>query len=51
MNSLQGPMLMVLSMAGFAAEDAIIKALSARVPVGQVTLCLIGFMGGGVLCH
>lgn len=35
---------MVLSMAGFAAEDAIIKALSGRVPVGQVTF-LIGFMG------
>lgn len=40
MNPLAGPLLMVASMAGFAAEDALIKALSARVPVGQIALLL-----------
>lgn len=35
---------MTLSMAGFAAEDAFIKAASAKVPVGQV-LIVMGLIG------
>ncbi|PVH28564.1 DMT family transporter [Pararhodobacter oceanensis] len=44
MNTLRGPMFMVLSMAGFAAEDALIKGLALRVPIGQIGLFL-GFGG------
>lgn len=40
MNSLQGPLLMVLAMAGFAAEDALVKTLSASLPPGEVALAL-----------
>jgi len=46
MQNLTASLMMVLSMAGFAAEDAIIKFLAATLPVGQVTV-LIGL--GGVL--
>jgi drug/metabolite transporter (DMT)-like permease len=35
---------MTLSMAGFAAEDAFIKAASAKVPVGQI-LIVMGMIG------
>jgi drug/metabolite transporter (DMT)-like permease len=44
MSTLRGPMLMVASMAAFAAEDAFIKALAATVPTGQIGLVL-GFGG------
>lgn len=40
MNNLRGILLMVASMAGFAVEDAFIKAASATVPVGQILLLL-----------
>lgn len=40
MSSLRGPLFMTLAMAGFAIEDALIKALAVRVPVGQVALTL-----------
>ncbi len=46
MNTLHGPLFMVASMAGFAAEDALIKALADSVPIGQIGI----FLGvGGVL--
>jgi drug/metabolite transporter (DMT)-like permease len=46
MNNLRGILLMVAAMAGFAVEDALIKAASATVPVGQILL----FLGiGGTL--
>ena len=44
MNNLRGILLMVASMAGFAVEDAFIKAASATVPVGQI-LILLGIGG------
>ncbi|GAB4265915.1 MAG: DMT family transporter [Pararhodobacter sp.] len=40
MSPLRGPLMMVASMAAFAAEDAMIKALAARVPAGQIGLVL-----------
>lgn len=40
MNNLRGILLMVASMAGFAMEDAFIKAASATVPVGQILVFL-----------
>lgn len=40
MSTLTGPIFMVASMAMFAAEDAVIKALSLSVPVGQVGVVL-----------
>jgi len=40
MNTLQGPLLMVAAMAGFAAEDALIKALSGYLPIGQIGILL-----------
>lgn len=46
MQNLTASLMMVLSMAGFAVEDAIIKFLAATLPVGQVMI----FIGlGGVL--
>lgn len=45
MASLQGPILMVAAMAGFAVEDAIIKTLATRMPPGQIALAL-GLIGG-----
>ena len=46
MNNLRGILLMVAAKAGFAVEDALIKAASATVPVGQILL----FLGiGGTL--
>lgn len=46
MSTLQGPIFMVVSMAWFAAEDALIKALAVRVPVGEIAI-LLGL--GGVI--
>lgn len=46
MDNLRGALLMILAMAGFAIEDAFIKALTDRVPSGQVLL-LIG-LGSGI---
>ncbi len=40
--------MMILAMAGFAVEDAIIKALSETLPTGQI-LILLG-LGGGLSC-
>lgn len=45
MDNLRGALLMVLAMAGFAVEDAFIKTVTARVPMGQV-LIYIGAGGG-----
>ncbi|MEL6548755.1 MAG: DMT family transporter [Pseudomonadota bacterium] len=47
MDNLRGAFLMTLAMAGFAAEDALIKALSASWPPGQVIL-FIGALGAPV---
>jgi len=44
MQNLTASLMMVLSMAGFAAEDAIIKFLAATMPVGQVMI-VIGLGG------
>jgi drug/metabolite transporter (DMT)-like permease len=44
MENIRGITLMVLAMAGFAIEDAMIKAMSASMPVGQVII-LLGFFG------
>jgi drug/metabolite transporter (DMT)-like permease len=43
-QNLRGILLMVLAMAGFAVEDAMIKAASVTVPVGQIMLliCIVG---------
>lgn len=38
--NLRGAVFMVLSMAGFAVEDALIKAAARVVPVGEVILCM-----------
>jgi drug/metabolite transporter (DMT)-like permease len=38
----RGILLMVLAMAGFAVEDAMIKAASVTVPVGQIMLLIAG---------
>ena len=45
MDNLRGAFLMVLAMAGFAAEDAFVKILSAQMPMGQV-LIYLGAGGG-----
>jgi drug/metabolite transporter (DMT)-like permease len=46
MQNLTASLMMVLSMAGFAVEDAIIKYLAATLPVGQVMI----FIGlGGIV--
>jgi drug/metabolite transporter (DMT)-like permease len=49
MGNLRASLLMVGAMAGFAIEDAIIKYLSAVMPVGQIVL-VIGAGGGAVFC-
>ena len=36
MDNMRGIVLMVLGMAGFAAEDMFIKLASANLPVGQI---------------
>lgn len=40
MSSLRAPLLMTLAMAGFSIEDALIKDMATRVPVGQVAILL-----------
>ncbi|UWR23820.1 DMT family transporter [Sulfitobacter sp. S190] len=47
MDNLRGAALMVLSMLGFAIEDAFIKRMSGDVPVGQI-MVMLG-IGGGVI--
>lgn len=44
MASLQGPILMVVAMAGFAIEDAFIKVLARSMPPGQIAI-VIGLIG------
>ncbi len=46
MNNLNGALLMVASMAGFALEDMFIKSLTETVPTGQI-LILLGLGGAG----
>lgn len=46
MDNIRGITLMVLAMAGFAVEDAFIKAAAPEVPTGQILLT-IGVLGGG----
>lgn len=47
MHNLRAAFLMVLAMAAFAAEDALLKALSVRIPTGQL-LAVIGLAGMAV---
>jgi drug/metabolite transporter (DMT)-like permease len=49
-QNLRGILMMVLAMAGFAVEDAMIKAASVTVPVGQVALIIavVGFLVFGL---
>jgi drug/metabolite transporter (DMT)-like permease len=47
MQNALAALMMTLSMAAFAAEDAVIKHLSAFLPVGQV-MAIIGIAGGAV---
>lgn len=53
MENLRGIILMILAMAGFAVTDALIKAMTASLPVGQVifNLGLGGFVIFGVWVH
>ncbi|MGN7870165.1 DMT family transporter [Paracoccus sp. 22332] len=44
MHNLRAALLMVLAMAAFAAEDALLKALSGSIPTGQL-LAVIGVAG------
>lgn len=44
MHNLRAAVLMVLAMAAFAAEDALLKGLSGRIPTGQL-LAVVGFSG------
>ncbi|SLN42170.1 EamA-like transporter family protein [Roseivivax jejudonensis] len=46
MDNVRGITLMVLAMAGFAIEDAFIKAAADTLPIGQILLT-IGIVGGG----
>ncbi len=46
MDNMRGAMLMVLAMAGFAVEDALLKILSQTIPMGLVMICLGA--GGGL---
>lgn len=46
-DNLRGSLFMVLSMAGFAVEDAFLKAASQHMPVGEV-LAIMGLIGGGI---
>lgn len=43
-DNLRGGLLMGASMAGFAAEDALLKGLTGAVPTGQLIL-MLGFVG------
>ncbi|GAB1478652.1 DMT family transporter [Paracoccaceae bacterium] len=43
-DNLRGSLFMILSMAGFAVEDAFIKAAARQMPVGQV-LIVMGLVG------
>jgi drug/metabolite transporter (DMT)-like permease len=45
MDNLRGALLMILAMAGFAAEDAFFKTVTQSVPMGQV-LIYVGLGGG-----
>ncbi len=47
MHNLRAALLMVLAMAAFACEDALLKGLSGRIPTGQL-LAVIGFAGMAV---
>lgn len=47
MDNLRGSLLMTLAMLGFAVEDVLIKALSDRIPPGQIILS-VG-VGGAVV--
>lgn len=47
MQNALAALMMTLSMAAFAAEDAVIKHLSAHLPVGQV-MAIIGLAGAAV---
>ncbi len=47
MDNIKGSLFMVLAMAAFTLEDSIIKAVSARLPVGEI-LIFFG-VGGAVL--
>jgi drug/metabolite transporter (DMT)-like permease len=47
MNNLRASLMMVLAMAGFAIEDAMIKYLATRMPAGQVMI-LLGLGGVGI---
>lgn len=47
MHNLRASLMMILAMAGFAAEDAVIKHLAAAMPVGQIMI-LLG-IGGTVV--
>ncbi|MEI4261939.1 DMT family transporter [Roseovarius sp. D0-M9] len=47
MDNLRGSLLMVLAMAGFAAEDLFVKLLSQDLPVGQI-LMMLGAAGCAV---
>lgn len=53
MNNLRGAFLMILAMAGFAAEDAFIKLLATDMPMGQVLIYLGvgGGLGFALLAH
>lgn len=44
MDNMRGIMLMVLAMAGFAAEDMFIKLAASGLPVGQI-LVVLGLVG------
>lgn len=44
MHNLRAALLMVLAMAAFAVEDALLKGLSARIPTGQL-LAVVGLAG------
>ena len=44
MDNMRGIILMVLGMAGFAAEDMFIKLAASSLPVGQI-LVVLGFFG------
>ena len=44
MDNMRGILLMVLGMAGFAAEDMFIKLAASGLPVGQI-LTVLGFIG------
>ena len=48
MDNLRGALLMVLAMAGFSVEDALIKLLAGRIPPGQI-IAIIGIGGASAL--